>query len=207
MEGHNAAGVLTVAASVLLLSTAAYGWRVVPEYYDWDVYFAHTEDENDYADAACNKDFPYCRAVAYAFLEAPQTTLWGVGYAYMYWKIYTTDYDPEEDPTLTAHVGCSCWTIAYAMYDLESSDYHVSGAGTGYAGPYTAWTAVEFTEPDDGDVEADYFNETIDMSSNGETIFFNEFAYASVTAYSTEDVVKLYAYGESDCWYWIEEGS
>jgi len=90
------------------------------------------------------------------------------------------------------------YTWTYAQYDLDNSDYDTVAAATGYASGYSASAYVQISEPDAGDVDGDWFDEDIDIYTNGYPIYLEEFAYATAQTLTTEVKVKAWAYADSD---------
>jgi len=196
MKLSNAIAVLALAASVLFFSTSAYA-RPYQDHreqvYDYS-YFDDGGEGYSYANAGTD---PSSWAEAIVEIEDPEENTYGGGYAQYDWKVYITDYDPQADPNLTAEVSCAAISILIGQYDLLNSDYYGCAAANGYANGYRAETALAITEPDDGDVDTDYFSEEIDMSYNGATVYLGDFAYAQAEAYSTSDKVHVYAFGQA----------
>lgn len=196
MKLSNAIAVLALAGSVLSISTSADALPYTEhrdQVYDYS-YFDDGGEGYSYANAGTD---PSSWAEAIVEIEDPDENTYGGGYAQYDWKVYITDYDPQVDPALTAHVSCDAISILFAEYELSNSDYYGCAAANGYANGYRAETALAITEPDDGDVDTDYFSEEIDMSYNGATVYLGDFAYAQAEAYSTSDKVRVYAFGQA----------
>ncbi|HNS20258.1 MAG TPA: hypothetical protein PKH24_07150 [Sedimentisphaerales bacterium] len=201
MKRYGVAWVSMVCGAILLLSGGTYGYQVVPEYGDGTVYIEMTE-EGGYADAGYET---MSWAEASAEIEYPESYAAGAAYVMFDWRIYTQDYDPQNDPTLTAHVTGSCICYTIASYDLSNSDYWSTVAAICSANGYEASAVIHIDEPSSGGVDTDYFSELIDMSYNGATVYFDEFALAITQASTTEDKVNVYAYAHASTGYWITE--
>lgn len=113
---------------------------------------------------------------------------WAEGEGYACRKLWITDYNNE---TLNAECECWCSATGGAYYDIENSDYVLSVTGCSYAGEYTAFASIYLSDPEDGDLDTDYFYQEIDMSYSGATLYYGEYAYASVYAYSTSNHLEL----------------
>ena len=198
MKGYNVIGAVMVAAS-LLLSTAAYAYEVHGETLDHDVYWV-TGGGGD----ASAFDFPYAHAAADACIDDEETNYWGAAYAYSDRKIYITDYDPEVDPELTGYVTGLCEAEVHGFGDV-GSDYFVKAAANGYGAGYSCYAWVEISEPDDADIDLDWFGEYVDMSYSGATVYYGHFAFAQAEAYSTPDTLECYATGDSQTFVRIDE--
>jgi hypothetical protein len=108
------------------------------------------------------------------------------------------DYDPEWDPPLLAHVISEVWAQAYAEYGRTVSEYSTQAVATGYASGHSTMAYVQFSEPEGGDIDTDYFDEDINIYENGYPIFLRELAFTTAGALTTEDKVKVAAHADSD---------
>jgi len=197
MNGHNVIRVLTVAASLLLFSTAAYAWSKQWETLDF-------EKDWDYEGGYAHSEYdPYSWAYANAEIDYPEELYWGGAYAYLDGRWYIEDYDGEN---LTAYVSCESLAYVCAYDALQESDYFIKAATYGYAGPYTTYAYVEVSEPSPGDIDPDsFYREEIDMSYPGATIYAGDIAFAQAEAYYTDSHVKVEAYARSHVTCDVEE--
>jgi hypothetical protein len=163
-----------VAAS-LFLPAGGYAYEVHNEVLDRDAY----GDE-----AGCGAggadDFPTAEGWGMACASSDPNCWgwgWGWGCAYRDEKRYITDYDPEVDPELDGYVSGACEAVVTAYGDVETSDYFAQAVGYGYGAGYTCYAYVEISEPDDADIDVDWFGEHKDMSYNGATIYYGQWAF------------------------------
>lgn len=199
MKGCNVIGVLIVAASFLFCATG-YAYEVHNETLDHDAYWG--TGGGGYAGAS---DFPVASAWASAAIEDEETHYWGFALAYSDEKTYITDYDPEVDPELTGYVTGACEAEVTAYGNVETSDYWAKAAANGYGAGYSCAAWCEITEPDDADIDVDWFGEYVDMSYNGATVYYGHLAVAQAEARSTSGQVQCYANGDSQTFVRIDE--
>ena len=183
MKGCNVIGVLIVAASFLFCATG-YAYELHYEVLDQDAYWGGSGGADD---------FPVANGWGSVYIEDEETNHWGWGTGYKDEKIYITDYDPEVDPELACYVSGLCETRVTAYGNVGTSDYFAQAVGYGYAGGYTCYAYAEIAEPDDADIDVDWFGEDIDMSYNGATIYYGDWAFAKAEAYSTSGELGCYA--------------
>jgi hypothetical protein len=198
MKAWSLAGILVVAVP-LLFSTTGHAWYVSYEVTDCEEYMDGGGNGDYYPYSDYGGAFAsYSYADVWAFIEGEEQYTWAGAYAYVYWTETILGYDPEWDPPLLANVTSLVYTAAYALYDLDDSDYEGDAAATGYANGYSTSAYVEISDPEAGDIDTDWFDEDIDIYENGYPIYLREFAYAVASTLTTEDKVKLVAYAESD---------
>jgi hypothetical protein len=205
MKAWSFAGILVMIVSPLLLSTPCRAWWVDHEVTDSDLYTDTSEGQHADGDYAGPLVSGPSWADAWSEIDYPEENAYGASHAYVYWTDWITDYDPESDPPLVAHLKSVVYSQAYALYELEGSDYYAVGAAWGYANGYSANAYVEIAEPQDGDISTDYFDEDLENITQNGPIYLRELAYAGAETWSTEDTVQAAAYGECETTCVVEE--
>jgi hypothetical protein len=201
MKAWTIAGVLVAVAGLLVSSAAGYAeWWVDHETTDCDKYESEGGEGGHHASANYYPYYsPYVTyADVWAQIEGEQQNTAAAGYAYIYWTDTIMDYDPNWDPPLLAHVSSLAWAQAYALYDLDGSDYDATAAAHGYANGYRVDPYIQISNPESGDIDNDWFDEDIDIFENGYPIYLREFAYATAQTLSTEVKVKATAYADAN---------
>lgn len=194
MKGCNVIWLLTAAASLLFFCTVGYGWSQEWEtiYYDK---LAETGGDGEEKEASATYEY-YCESKTKVKIIDPQSNTWAGAYAYLYGRHYVEDYDNED---LTAYVDCTCQSVAAAAGPLGTSDYFMKSGTEGDVGPYSADTYLEFTEDDDGDVDTDgFYDQEIDVSYEGASVYIWEFTFAQAEAYSSSGTLRLEVTALSD---------
>jgi hypothetical protein len=197
MKGCNVIGVLMFAVSFLCCATG-YAYEVHTETLDHNAY--QGTGGGGYASAF---DFPYAHASASACIEDEDPNCWAWAYAYSKMKTYITDYDCE-DPELTGYVTGMC-EVKVTAFGNAGSDYWVKAAALGSGAGYSCYASVEITEPNDADIDVDWFGEYVDMSYSGATVYYQHAAHALAEAYSTPDTLECYANADSQTFVRVDE--
>lgn len=198
MKPWSIAGILVAVAGLLFSSTPCYAtWWVDHDITDLDQY--EVCDEGEYAHSDYGGPYQaYSYADVWVYIEGEEQYKGAMADAYVYWTDTIMDYDPEWDPPLLATVTSDVYAMAYGQYELEDSDYNAAAVATGYASGYSTSAYVGIVNPEDGDIDTDWFNEHIDIYQNGYPIYLREFAYATAGALTTEDKVKARGYADSE---------
>jgi hypothetical protein len=198
MKAWSIIGILAVGVFCLSSSPGYGAWWVSRETTDVKEYETGGGEGTYDKDAVEGGYFDLAWALAWVEIDYTQENTGAAAYAYRYWTETITDYDPERDPPLVAHVSCLAYASTWAAGELEYSDYWTQADGYGYASGYSAEAYVEISSAEDGDIDTDWFDEDIDIYQNGYPIYLRKFAYASASAFTTSDWVTAHAYGESD---------
>jgi len=198
MKACNIVGILIIAVGSLLSSTPCHAFWVYTEITNLDKYETEGGEGEHYADSDYGGESSFSYVEAWAEIEGTEQNTLGGGYAYIYWTDTVLGYDPEHDPPIRAHVTSDLYTKVFAEYARTVSDYDATAAATGYASGYSTSAGVQISEPEAGDIDNDWFNKYISITENGYPIYLREFAYATAEALTTEDIVKAYAYAESE---------